>query len=218
MTIILLMKRLLLVVSMIFLLLPAWSQNIRWGVEGGLNLSGGIARETGVVIKGDPALGYALGVLADIPLANPRWSIRPNLIFQHEASNANIFDDNTYIRVNYFNLPIDLIYHSALVQKKLFFGLGPWFAYGLNGKYTQQGYTYAIDFGSNQANDAHHLDFGLDFLAGYQLADNMMLTAKFDLGLTDVSAQPDFDTIYTRSFGVGFVYLLPASIKIPTKK
>ena len=212
------MRHLLPAVLAILSFTSAWSQNIRWGVEGGLNLSGGIARETGVVIHGDPALGYALGVLADIPLANPQWSIRPNLIFQHEASNANIFDDNTYIRVNYFNLPIDLIYHSDLVQKRLFFGLGPWFAYGLSGKYTQRGYTYAIEFGSNQDNDAHHLDFGLDFLAGYQLADNMMLTAKFDLGLPDVSAQPDFDTIHTRSFGVSFVYLLPASIKLPAKK
>lgn len=202
------MRHLLLAIPAVLCFLSVRSQNIRWGVEGGLNLSGGIARETGVVIKGDPALGYALGVLADIPLANPKWSIRPNLIFQHEASNANIFDDETYIRVNYFNLPVDLIYHSKLAQNKLIFGFGPWFGYGLSGKYTQQGYTYAIDFGSSEANDAHRLDFGLDFLAGYQLADNMLLTAKFDLGLKDVSAQPDFVTIYTRSFGVSFIYWL----------
>ncbi len=193
-------------------------QEIRWGVEGGLNLSGGIAKETGVVIHGDPGVGYALGVLADIQLANPRWSIRPALSFQHEASNADIFDDGTFIRVNYFNLPIDLVYHPDFAGKRWVFGLGPWFAYGLSGKYTQDGATYKIDFGSSDLNDAHHVDFGLDAMAGYQLKPDMMLTAKFDFGLKDVSAQSDFVTIYTRSFGVNFVYWWPALNSVMKKK
>jgi hypothetical protein len=188
------------------------AQDIRWGVQGGLSLSGGIGKETGVVIHGDPGVGYAFGVLADIRLANPKWSIRPALSFQHEASNADIFDNGTYIRVNYFNLPIDAVYHPDFAEKRWVFGLGPWFAYGLSGKYTQGGDTYKIDFGSSDLNDAHHVDFGLDFLAGYQLKPDMMLTAKFDLGLRDVSAQSDFVTIYTRSFGVNFVYCLPGTM------
>jgi hypothetical protein len=212
------MKLLLLFALIIIMVSFAQGQDIRWGVEGGLNLSGGIARETGVVIKGKPALGYALGGFADIPLPNPRWSIRPNLIFEHEASNADVFDNNTYIRVNYIKLPIDLVYHSDWGNKKVFFGLGPWLAYGLSGKYTQQGYTYSIAFGKSDLNDAHHLDFGLDFLVGYVLKPDMMLTAKFDLGLRDVSAQPDFVTIHTRSFGVSFVYLLPTAMGTPKKK
>lgn len=204
------MKRLLLVMLTAGLMSAGYSQEIRWGVQGGLNLSGGIAKETGVVIHGDPGVGYALGVLADISLANPKWSIRPALSFQHEASNADIFDDNTYIRVNYFNLPIDVIYHPDLAEKRWVFGLGPWFGYGLSGKYTQDGYTYKIDFGSSETNDAHRLDLGLDAMVGYKLKPDMMLTAKLDYGLIDVSAQSDFVTIYTRSFGVNFVYWWPA--------
>jgi hypothetical protein len=212
------MKRMMLLLLTAGVITAGHSQVIRWGVQGGLNLSGGIAKETGVVIKGDPAVGYGLGVLADISLANPRWSIRPALSFQHEASNADIFDNGTYIRVNYFNLPIDVVYHPDFAEKRWVFGLGPWFAYGLSGKYTQGGATYKIDFGSSDLNDAHHLDFGLDALAGYQLKPDMMLTAKFDFGLKDVSAQSDFVTIYTRSFGVSFVYWLPRTMNLPKKK
>jgi hypothetical protein len=212
------MKRLMLLLLTAALTAAGHSQDIRWGVQGGLNLSGGIARETGVVIHGDPAVGYALGVLADIPLANPRWSIRPALSFQHEASNANIFDDNTSIRVNYFNLPIDVVYHPDFAERRWVFGLGPWFGYGLSGKYTQDGYTYKIDFGSSDVNDAHRLDFGLEAMAGYQLKPDMMLTAKLDYGLIDVSAQSDFVTIYTRSFGVNFVYWLPQTMGMAKKK
>jgi hypothetical protein len=196
----------------------AKAQDIHWGVQGGLNLSGGIAKETGVTIKGNPALGYALGVVADISLPNSKWSIRPALSFQHEASVAEIFGDNTHIRVNYFNLPIDLIYHPDFAEKRWVFGAGPWFAYGLSGKYTQDGYTYSTRFGSNEANDAHHLDLGLNLLAGYKLKEDMMLTARFDFGLKDVSAQPDFVTIYTRSFGVNFVYWMPSAVRLPMKK
>lgn len=205
------MKKAVLLILAVVLFSAGYSQDIRWGVQGGLNLSGGIAKETGVTIKGDPAVGYALGVLADIPLANPKWSIRPGLTFQHEASNADIFADETYIRVNYFNLPVDVVFHPDFAGKRWVFGLGPWFAYGLSGKYTQDGYTYSIRFGSSEDNDAHRLDLGLDAMAGYQLKPDMMLTAKFDFGLKDVSAQPDFVTIYTRSFGVNFVYWLPAA-------
>jgi hypothetical protein len=105
----------------------ARAQDIHWGIQGGLNLSGGIAKETGVTIKGNPAVGYALGVVADISLPNPKWSIRTALSFQHEASVADIFDDNTHIRVNYFNLPIDLVYHPDFAEKRWVFGAGPWF-------------------------------------------------------------------------------------------
>ena len=55
-------------------------------------------------------------------------------------------------------------------------------------------------------------------MAGYQLKPDMMLTAKFDLGLRDVSAQSDFVTIYTRSFAVNFVYWLPALNGMMKKK
>jgi hypothetical protein len=212
------MKRLILIALVAGVTTFGYSQEIRWGVQGGLSLSGGIAKETGVVIHGDPGVGYALGVLADIQLANPRWSIRPVLSFQHEASNANIFDNGTYIRVNYFNLPIDLVYHPDFAEKRWVFGLGPWFGYALSGKYTQGGDTYKIDFGSSDLNDAHHLDLGIDVMAGYQLKPDMMLTAKFDFGLKDVSAQSDFVTIYTRSFGLSFVYWWPQLNSMMKKK
>jgi hypothetical protein len=194
------------------------AQDFHWGVQGGLNLSGGIAKETGVIIKGRPAAGYALGVLGDMALANPKWSVRAGLTFQHEASVADIFDDQTHIRVNYFNLPIDLVWHPGFAEKRWVFGAGAWFAYGLSGKYRQDGDTYSIRFGSSEANDAHRLDLGLNLLAGYTLNEKMMLQARFDYGLKDVSAQPDFVTIYTRSFGVNFVYWMPKSIGMPKKK
>jgi hypothetical protein len=212
------MKKIVLVFLVCVGAARARAQDIRWGVQGGLNLSGGIAKETGVTIKGNPALGYALGVVADISLPNPKWSIRPALSFQHEASVADIFDNNTHIRVNYFNLPIDLVYHPDFAEKRWVFGVGPWFAYGLSGKYTQDGTTFSIAFGASEANDAHRLDFGLGAMAGYKLNEQMMLTAKLDFGLKDVSAQPDFVTIYTRSFGVNFVYWMPDAVHLPKKK
>jgi hypothetical protein len=55
-------------------------------------------------------------------------------------------------------------------------------------------------------------------MAGYRLKPDMMLTAKLDFGLKDVSAQPDFVTIYTRSFGVNFVYWLPQTMGMGRKK
>ena len=197
----------------LFSLSSAYSQDIRWGVQGGLSLSGGIAREGQVLIKGNPGAGFSVGGSIDISLPDPRFSVRSGLLFQREASHADIFDNDTYIRVSYIHLPIDLIYHSDLAQKKLFFGFGPWVAYGVSGKYTQQGYTYSIHFGNSELNDdAHHVDLGLGFLVGYVLKPDMTLTGTFDLGLRDVSSDPQFVTIHTRSFGVSFVYMMPKAL------
>jgi hypothetical protein len=109
-----------------------YSQDIDFGVQGGLNLSGGIAREGSALIKGNPGIGFALGGFADVYLGNKKFSIRPILSFQHEASRADIFENETNIRVNYINLPVDLVYHSDLAQNRLQFAIGPYIGYALS--------------------------------------------------------------------------------------
>lgn len=213
------MKRLMLFLLTAGLMSAGYSQQVRWGVQGGLNLSGGKAVVVDEPsIKGRPAPGYALGVVADLPLDNPMWSIRPNLSYQHEACNADLYAGNAWIRVGYLNLPVDLVYHPDKGSKRWVFGLGPWFAYALGGKYTQGGYTYPVWFGSAETNNAHRLDLGLDGMVGFQLKPDMMLTAKLDWGFLDISADPQFDKIHTRSFGLNFVYWMPHPVNLSKKK
>lgn len=191
------------------------AQDLTYGLEAGLNLSGGFAKEGPTVIKGNPGPGIALGGMADYKLPGSMpLSIRASLTFQYETATANVFGEACSFRISYLTLPIDVVYHSKLASGKLFFGLGPYFAYSPGGNYTEQGQRYKVVYGSNPDNDdAHRGDLGLDLMAGYQIQAGMFLTAKYDLGLIDVSADPGFYTLYVRSFGVNFLYMLPVKGK-----
>ncbi len=202
--------RAFLLVSGIFLFsCRGLGQGIQLGAEAGLNVSGASATEPGVVFHGSPGIRFAIGGFADIALPDKMFSIRPKLLFSREAYAPILFGDKTPIAISYINIPIPVIYHSMLAGKKLFFGLGPYFGYALSGKYTSQGVTTKIAWGSDPAtDDGKRLDIGVDVLAGYQLEQDISLTAKFDWGLKDISAEPSFYKVHTRNFGLTASYLL----------
>ena len=186
-----------------------FGQSIQLGAEAGLNVSGAKATEPGVVFHGSPGIRFAIGGFADIALPNNSFSIRPKLLFSREAYTPVLFGDKTPVAISYINIPIPVIYHSTLAEKKLFFGLGPYFAYALSGKYVSQGVTTKIVWGNNPAqDDGKRLDIGLDALAGYQLDKKISLTAKFDWGIKDISAEPTFYKVHTLNFGITASYLL----------
>jgi hypothetical protein len=198
----------LLIISVLFFTV-GYGQMIRYGAEGGLNLSGAHAVEPGVTFHGSPGVRFAIGGYADLALKDSTWSVRPKLLFSREAYRPILFGDKTPFAISYINLPLPVIYHSTLSGKKIFFGLGPYFAYALSGKYTSRGVTNKIVWGSDpNKDDGKRLDIGADVLVGYQLEQNISLTAKIDWGIKDISAQPSFYKVSTRNFGITCAYEL----------
>ncbi|MDR3716868.1 MAG: porin family protein [Puia sp.] len=185
------------------------AQDIQLGAEGGLNVSGAHATEPGVVFHGSPGIRFSVGGFADLALPDRRFSVRPKLLFSRESYSPVLFGDKTPVTISYINIPIPLIYHSTLKDKKIFFGLGPYFGYALSGKYVSQGVTTKIAWGNDPAkDDGKRLDIGADFLAGYQLNKEIALTAKFDWGIKDISAEPSFYKVHTLNLGLTASYLL----------
>jgi hypothetical protein len=187
----------------------SYGQMISYGVEGGLNLSGAHAVEPGVTFHGSPGVRFSIGGYADLPLKDSMFSIRPKLFFSREAYTPILFGDKTPFALSYINLPLPVIYRSTLGGKKIFFGLGPYFAYALSGKYTTMGRATKIIWGNDPAaDDGKRLDIGADALVGYQLERNISLTAKIDWGIKDISAEPSFYKVWTRNFGITCAYSL----------
>src|SRR6202000_2861203 len=93
-----------------------YGQNITYGAEAGINLSGAHAVEPGVVFHGSPGIGFALGGFADIPLEGTPLSIRPKLYFSRERYTPILFGDKTPFALSYINIPIPVIYHSTLAD------------------------------------------------------------------------------------------------------
>src|SRR5690606_6333435 len=89
-----------------------------------------------------------------------------------------------------------------------FIGAGPYVGFGLSGKYKGEDangkFENDIEFGSGEGKDLKRTDFGVNFLAGYQLTNGFQINAGYGLGLTNLA--PNSGSIKNRvwSVGIGF--------------
>jgi hypothetical protein len=62
-----------------------------------------------------------------------------------------------------------------------------------------------LNFGSNENDDLKRTDFGINFLAGYQLTNGFQINAGYGLGLTNLApASGDMAKNRIWSVGIGF--------------
>jgi hypothetical protein len=202
------MKRIVVLIACVSFFQCLLAQDIKFGALAGLNLSGAHVKQDDP-IKGSPMPGFELGVFADIPFTDKKFSFRPALMYSYEGYKVNEFDIDAHIHVSFIKLPMPVIYHSTIAQNKMFFGFGPFVEYGLSGKYSRTDIhtSEKIYFGNDKnIDDLKRFDAGACFLVGYQLQSNLFLSGKFDLGLINIS---DLDAkISTRSFGVTVAYVI----------
>jgi hypothetical protein len=203
------MKKLMVVFVFAIAVSSVYAQNIRVGAVGGINLSFASAKEAGVVFHGSPGLRYALGGYADISIGQQKdFSFHPSILFSREAYAPDIYSGKTPVRISYLAIPLPVLYHSGLMDKKLFFGFGPYVAIAISGKYIDQGQTIKIVFGSDpNKDDGKRLDFGLDGNVGYQFNEELFFQLRFDLGLRQLYNETD-TKVHTRNFGLTCHYLL----------
>lgn len=186
----------------------SYGQRFTFGAEGGLAVAGGTAKEVGITVKGRPGIGFDLGAMADYALPDKRFSVMANLTFQYQTASDNDNGQIGHIDILALTLPVDIVYHT---QGPWVFGLGPYAARGLHGHFSGPGQDndFSFSFGKTAPDYALAMDYGLDLVGGYHLQPNMLLTAKFDLGIRDVSNDRSYEHFHTRNFALNFVYLLP---------
>lgn len=190
----------------------AFSQNIQFGAQAGINFSGASAKNSDEKFKGTPLPGLEAGVFADVPLTE-NLSLHPQAFFSYEGYKPKIDPFTANIHVLYFKVPIDVMYHSSAANGKLSFGLGPYFGFAFSGKYKRSGgdepsETVTIHFGNDELNDdLKRLDIGANLIAAYQVKKNILLGARFDLGLSNISASGGDIVYHTRSFALMAGYL-----------
>src|SRR6202012_474392 len=90
----------------------------------------------------------------------------------------------------YLELPVNVLYHIPVGIGKVFFGTGPYVAYGISGnaKFSNSdpngmipSETHPIHFGNN-AYDTKPIQFGADAIAGFEFKNSVLLALNYDLG------------------------------------
>jgi hypothetical protein len=109
------------------------------------------------------------------------------------------------VTLNYLELVVDLVYQYNLEDAKgtVFGGLGPYFGYGLGGKYSGNGISQKA-FGGTDG--LKRFDFGLQLMAGYAFPVGMSVRLGYELGLYNKAPTDSDFTSKNRAFSVNLGY------------
>ena len=137
--------------------------------------------------------------------ATGRFIDRLNLLTGLEFVQKNSKYEETKIRLSYLQVPLVVVYmHDLGNDRKVFGGLGPYFAYGIGGKFEGDGFSekaFDQDFGFKR------FDAGLTFTGGYNFDSQWSVGLAYDLGLTNIE-QDSFDKTKNRCLSVYVGYSL----------
>lgn len=161
---------------------------------------------------------YVTG-FADLPVAS-NFSIQPGVSLQGKGTkytynyNSNNSAEATR-NVMSIEIPVNaVVYLPTGESGKFFLGAGPYIGFNVSGKDklkgTIAGYTGETDWDlklSGDNKDLNVIDAGANFMGGYKFSNGFLLSAGYNLGLTNIVAGAD-KTISNRvwSFGVGFQF------------
>src|SRR5688572_2449723 len=153
----------------------AFSQDIRFGVQAGTAIASQKAKQSGLSITSDSKIGFTVGVLADMAIAE-NFTFQPGLNFTQKGSKFNISDGGESIEtsqtLNYIELPLNFLYSAPAGSGKFFAGVGPVVNYGISGKAKvsmtgESDISEDVNFGNNEDEDDYKpFEFSGNVLAG----------------------------------------------------
>jgi hypothetical protein len=193
------MKKSILTLSLIGLFHLAFSQTVKFGITGGLtlstvNYSSPSLTLNGVSVSTSPLVGFNVGVLADITLGN--FSIQPAVLYTTKASKttstATYGEDGPSVAsgtttLNFIEVPVNIIYNIPVEKAgKVFFGAGPFIAYGTGGTSKSGDNSANINFGNNSGDGLSNPDLGVNILAGFRFNSGLFFSAGYEIGLANL--------------------------------
>ena len=141
---------------------------------------------------------FYVGGIVDVPLFSI-LSIQPGLFYVGKGYKTT----NTLVTPNvigntniwYLEIPVNLVAKKELGPGKIFVGAGPYVGYAVA--------TNGLKIGT----DIHEIDFGLDFMLGYQLDKGLGINVAYDLGLLNINKTAGSPyTLKNSVFSVGLAY------------
>jgi len=186
-------------------------KDIEWGAKAGLNYSNLNLSSDGKLVGTNyhPAVGYHLGGYALIKLK--KISIQPELVYSNQGQYFTTPSySNLKTTLNYINIPILIKYY---LTGSVHLQAGPQFGILVSSKGDLnpiQGGNFAGPpvFNQNLKSYLKSTDFSIAVGAGINLAANLNLSVRYNIGITDINKnsggatfsdglQPSFSTAYT---------------------
>lgn len=229
------MKKLIITLSIVASTFAAFSQTnqVKIGIKAGVTLPT-ISAVGGASAYDGPeppdykmSTSFYIGGTVDLPVSD-LFSIQPGLTLIGKGGKAQVYFSNfepgpgLYVfqgdyKLNtmYLDIPVNAVFNFNIGRGKIFFGGGPYYGFAISGKTKTEGITIN---GANQANqsskqdvkfgkneDLQRSDYGLNFLAGFELNNGLNIHAGYGLGLKTITGRSiNYYQEKNRVLSVGF--------------
>ncbi|RYD55118.1 MAG: hypothetical protein EOP56_17260 [Sphingobacteriales bacterium] len=225
------MKGLLLFTSIFIMSLPGFAQGVGFEAGGSLNNMRIGVEGTAANTSLKPAA--RIGIVREEFLSD-HFSTQYGIFYNAKGSclqytktkfdghATTVQDINGYVRVDYFELPISVLYHSNTAKRNGFFiggGAYAGAAFGgllsIDNNFTHiNGVTYSINnkflldanIGDREEDDFRMLDAGLQLQGGYELKNGLYARMHYSYGLVDVDPSSTM-SMKNQSIGVTVGYM-----------
>jgi hypothetical protein len=199
------MKRIVLLTVASFLAfgITAGAQGL--GVNAGVNFFNQTRKSNGNKVDDLKMLtGFHIGVDYEIGVA-PDFYFAPGLQFSTKGTNVDFVDTKAVL--NYFEVPLNLVYKPLLGDGNLIVNFGPYLGYAISGKYKNDIADTDIEFGSDDTDNYKPFDMGANIGFGYQLGMGLSFKLNAQLGLINILPDGDSDNLVKNNgfaFSVGY--------------
>lgn len=198
----------------------AANAQMRFGVKAGLNFSN-VSMKLGGEKVDDLKMrfGGQFGVLAQFELTE-NVALQPEVMYSTMGTKSEEFGVTTTTKLNYLQIPINVMYKFGSGSAKPYITAGPYLGYAINGK-TEFDYDLGdinfkqisipvnevdIEFGDEEG-QMKRLDFGIGIGAGIELK-HFQFGVNYSLGLANIMGAGDSDnSAKNRLFSVSAAFL-----------
>lgn len=196
------MKKLILLSAMALSVLSLNAQTketktgVSLGVKAGATFSKLSTITSDATVSSNAITSFYVGGIVDIPVTS-MFSIQPGISFIGKGGKSSVSKANPM----YIEIPVNIVGKVEAGPGKVFAGVGPYVAMGIAGKAGDN----TIKFGDGK--DFQTIDFGLNFMLGYQLTNGLSINGGYGLGLIDIagtetSGESTKNSVF--SVGLGF--------------
>lgn len=218
------MKKIFLVAAVFIFGSAAYAQTsssttrTKFGIKAGVNLPKYKFERDNSSIETESTTNFHVTGYADLGIS-PFFSIQPGLSLQGKGgkTTSTILGVSTESKqdVLSIDIPVNFVGNIPAGPGNFFIGAGPYVGFNVSGqnKLTigSSSDTEDLKFGNNSGDDLKSVDFGLNFLGGYQFDTGFNVSAGYGLGLSNLapgSNPSDNAKINNRilSFSVGYAF------------
>lgn len=173
-------------------------ESATFGLRAGVNFQNINGKQyDGSDVNGKLKTGFNVGVNAEVPVA-PDFYVQPGVLFSTKGAKSKD-DDDFKINLSYIEVPINFLYKPELGDGKLLLGIGPYIAFAVGGKFTDEdGKETDIKFKNSITaqeflTDPYfkRIDVGGNLLFGYELSNKISAQLNAQLGMVKINPKID---------------------------